>query len=192
MKIMGRFLTVVTLVAIFALPSLAQEGEEHGMKMPEMGPTEEIKAKAFLVGTWDVKNFMKESPEQEEWTEFPAVAVYSYTAGGGAIQFTYKSGDMGGGVDFEGFYMEAYNRNTGKWQSVWTDNISSSISYMEGEETDGEMVMHGEDKFMGQTRHNRMTVSNTTETSFDWKMDVSMDGGETYFTTMKSTYTKRK
>lgn len=161
--------------------------ESTGLDFPT-GPTEEIKNMAHMVGTWDVKGRLLDF-ETEEWSDFEAVAQYSYIVEGAAIQMTYES--QFAGMPFVGFYLQAFDRETMKWKSVWTDNFGSSISYMEGEEVDGNLVFNGKERWQGQDYLNRITVYNRTKKSFDWKMEHSMDEGKTYVEAMLATYTKR-
>jgi len=196
---MRKLLFLAAMAAIVMIgrqPSTAADSTHYGhdsTKMAEeaqmpMGPPEQMMKIAYFVGTWDVRGKMLDM-ESGEWREFDAVARQSFTAGGAAIQMDYEGNMMG--MNLKGHFLQAFNRETEKWQTVWVDNFGGAMSYMEGEEKDGQMVFLGVDKWAGKEMTNRITVYNQTETSFDWKMEHSMDGGETFVEAMTSTYTKR-
>ncbi|MEW6051501.1 MAG: DUF1579 family protein [Candidatus Zixiibacteriota bacterium] len=199
---MKKSLMIVALMAmacLMALPALAEEpakpsGEQ--MQMPPMGPPEEMKQLAFLEGTWDVvSNFnISMDPTKEQWQESKATAVYSYIVDGAAMQCVYDGGaDMMPGMPpFKGFMLQAYNRETKKWQATWVDNMSGSISLYTGTHDAGKSVLEGEDMMGGQKWWTRMTSYDETPGAFKWKMEMSMDGGKTFVTSGTATYTKRK
>lgn len=192
MKYSKILLVIMAAVLSMSLTGWAQEGDEDAASIPEMGPPQQIKDLSWLVGTWDCDMQFKMSEGQEEWMPSKGVGVYKYVAGGAAIQSTYTS-DGTGGMKFEGIGLETYNRETGKWQTIWVDNMGAYITYYEGDKSDdGRTVMFGDEKFGGQSFKSRVTTYDETPTSFQWQMDSSMDGGETWWTSGKATYTKRK
>ena len=163
--------------------------------MPEMGPPAEMKQLATLEGTWDVasKFNMSQDPAVPQWMESKAVATYSYACDGAAMLCNY-SGDpmMAGMPGFKGFMVQAWDRELKQWQATWVDNMSGRISIYTGTDDGKQLVMTGEDRMMGMVFLSRMTVSNRTDTSYDWKMEASMDGGKTWMESGQSKYTKRK
>ena len=94
-------------------------------------------------------------------------------------------------MPFTGLTVECFDRETGKWQSVWTDNISARITLYEGVEEAGGLVMVGEEMWQGQKSIGRITTYNLTENSFDWMMESSFDGGKSFIVTATAKYTKR-
>jgi hypothetical protein len=179
-------LLVVPMVSVHA-DDAAQPGEGA---MPVMGPPDEIKQAEKIIGVWDVATKMKMDPNQAEWMEAPAVATFSYILDGSAIRMDYEM-DMGG-MPFKGFSITTYDRETKMWQEIWVDNMSCRLSMMTGTEENGMRVMTGTDFWQGQEMLMKNTSSNITDTSFDWQMESSTDGGKTWFTSMTATYTKRK
>ncbi|MBD3257138.1 DUF1579 domain-containing protein [candidate division GN15 bacterium] len=193
-----RYGLIVTAFAFCALlvtggiAALAEDEEaaaQEAPAMPEMGPPEEIQEMDWIVGEWKVTGKLRMDPTQDEWVDYEAVCTYDYTVDGGALEFDYQSEMMG--MPMVGYGLQTYNRETGKWQSVWVDNFGCNLYYMEGEyDNNGELVMNGSGTWQGREFLSRLIISNETETSFDWRMEDSYDGGQNYATTMKATYTK--
>jgi hypothetical protein len=52
--------------------------------------------------------------------------------------------------------------------------------------------MTGQEMWNGQEMLGRITSYNETPGSFDWKMESSPDGGNTWVTTAVAIYTKKK
>lgn len=124
--------------------------------------------------------------------ESKAVATYSYICDGAALQCVYAGDPMMPGMPaFSGMMLQAYDRETKMWQATWVDNMAGRISIYTGPSGGETIVLTGEDKMGGQTWLSRMTILNQTPTSYDWKMESSMDGGTTWVTSGTATYTKR-
>ncbi|MDX9857972.1 MAG: DUF1579 family protein [candidate division Zixibacteria bacterium] len=182
---------MMALVAVCAIVAVADDVPAQGEGgMPPMGPPEEIKNAAKIIGTWDVATKMKMDTAQVEWMEAPAVVTFSYFLDGGAIRMDYEMEMMG--MPFKGFSISTYDRETKQWQEVWVDNMSCRLSMMTGTEENGVRIMTGTDIWQGQEMLTKNTSYNFTDTSFDWTMESSVDGGKTWFTGMTATYTKRK
>ncbi len=175
---------------ICILGAAAIAGEQGEMaEMPPMGPTEEIKSLSYLIGTWDVEQKWRMGPE-DDWMTSKGVAVYSDMYNGCALRHTFESEMMG--MPYHGTGLLAYNRETGKWQSSWFDNMSAAISLYEGGMEGEKMVVYGEDAWQGQTYKARITTFNMTPESFDWTYEMSWDGGKSWFESGRSHYTKRQ
>lgn len=190
---MKRFTIGLVLLVILSLGSMAlaespdeEMNEDLGMTY---GPSEQMESLAYLVGDWNVKGQVKFDPTAEEFDDFEANCTYSYAAGGGAMMCDYRS--IMGGMPLEGIMIQTWDRETEMWQTVWVDNFACRVSYMEGTESDDILVLVGEDVYQGQVYHNRITISEQTDTSMSWKMESSMDGGETWMVGMLATYTKK-
>lgn len=166
------------------------KGEPQGM--PPMGPPEEMKQCASLVGTWDcvMKMHMSMDPNDTSWMESKAVATYKYILGGSSIEMTFEATMMG--QPFVGGGWMFYDRESKMWQQSWADNMSARLSLYTGTKGANSSSFSGEDKMMGQTYLSRISTSNETATSFDWKGEQSMDGGKTWSVWATAVYTKRK
>ncbi len=185
-----RVSRIVRIAAALCLATgtIAVADHHEGGDMPPMGPPEEMKMVEPMVGEYSVDFTYKMDPMSEEWSEAEATAMISTVAGGGAQQILFDSEMMG--MPFTGVGLTSYDRESGKWQTTWVDNMGARISYYTGSFEDGQLVVGGKDMGQGMTFHSRMTTYNITETGFEWKYEMSMDG-ETYVNTANATYTRK-
>lgn len=154
-----------------------------------MGPPDEMKKVAPLVGEWDVVMKMQMEPGGE-WTESSGECTYELILDGCAIRQTYTSET--GGMSFKGGGIICFNRTSGKWQATWLDNMSASLSVYEGGYEDGQMVVYGEETYGGQTFKVRNSTFDITEESFRWKAEMLMPDGKTWMKNMDGLYTRKK
>ena len=188
-----KSLTIAGVLACSTALALAQDntkGEPQGM--PPMGPPEEMKMCADLVGTWDcvMKMHMSMDPKDTSWMETKGVAAYKYILGGSSIEMSFESVMMG--QQFVGGGWMFYDRESKQWQQSWADNMSARLSLYTGTKDKTSSSFSGEDKMMGQTYISRISTSNETPSTFDWKGEQSMDGGKTWSVWGTAKYTKRK
>ena len=108
----------------------------------------------------------------------------------GAAQQMDWQGEMMG-QKFNGLGLITYDRETKMWKNSWVDNMSGRMTLNEGEMADGKLVFAGTDIMQGMKIHVRQTTYNITDKGFEWKYEMSMDGGETYMTGMTANYKKR-
>ncbi|MFZ1685171.1 MAG: DUF1579 family protein [Candidatus Zixiibacteriota bacterium] len=160
--------------------------------MPPMGPPSEMKELAPLVGNWTCTMKMKMDPSTEQWMETKMTSKCAYMLDGAALTMEHESVDLMMGMKFKGFGIETYDREKKQWQMTWTDNMSGRTSMYIGERTAAGMTMTGEDMMGGMTSLTRITTSNMTPTSYDWKMEMSLDQGKTWMAVGTATYTKAK
>ena len=158
-------------------------------QMPPMGPPPELQTMSYLMGDWDC-TMQSRMCDTCPWIETKGAASFSKTAGGAAIMMTYKGDFMG--MPFEGAGVFCYNRNSKKWQSMWTDNMAAMMSLKEGDYADGKLILFGQDEMPGMKWLARETTSKVSDTSVEWVYDASYDSGKTYMTMMKASYTKKK
>jgi len=188
-----RVLSLSLLFAILLVPlaGLAEDQPHSTEKeMPPIGPPPQMAELKFLEGTWDVAMQSKWSPSDTVWIPSTGVAEYSFMAGGAALAMQYKGLMMG--MPFHGLMLNCYDRETEMWQSTWTDDVAGRITMYTGTEKDGKIVMQGDEMYQGQLMTTRITSEKITEDSFDWMMEMSMDGGKTFTTVSTAKYTKRK
>jgi hypothetical protein len=179
---MSCFLTAALVPGLV----LAQ-GEEDAM--PEMGPPKQMKDLAPLNGVFDVEMKYKMDPSAADWTTSNGLATVKYVLDGAAQQMDWQGEMMG--QKFNGLGFTTYDRETKMWQNSWMDNMAGRMTMSSGEMSDGKMVFSGSDMMQGMKMHFRQTTYNITDKGFDWKYEMSMDGGETYITSMTATYKKR-
>ena len=189
MKTARNMMILVAFGLALSVPVFAQEtGDSATPQMPPMGPPPEIQQLAKMVGTWQYAGEMRMTPDAQ-WMPNTATSVNSYTCGGAVLQTDFTSSMMG--MEMKGLSLTAYDRETGKWQSIWTDNIAGRISYYEGDFKDGKMVVSGQDKMQGQTTFTRTTYHDITDSTHKFMMENSMDG-KSWFVCMQGTYTKQQ
>ena len=187
---MRVLISAVLLIGGIGYLAFAQDSKEEAQQMPPMGPPEQMQEIAYLVGTWDADTKILMDPSTGEWIDNKAVSVYEYVAGGACMQMTYSSKMMG--MEFHGVSMSAYDREMEQWQETWIDNMSGRITHYTGNYAEGNLVMTGESMAMGKKTLSRMTVTDITDTTFNWKMETSYDDGTTWSPDMTATYKKRK
>ena len=154
-----------------------------------MGPPDEIKAMAHMVGTWDVQMQVLMDPTADFVTG-PAVAVYSYVAGGACLQSQFTS--LMESLPFEGLLHTTFNRSTGEWLQTWVDNIGGYMSVYHGKEVDGKLVLEGEDYLGDQVWPTRATWEPVKDGKFRMQLEHPTPDGKTWAVHLIADYTKRK
>lgn len=183
---------LLILAALLALcvPGFAQDTKgKDAPAMPPMGPPEEMKQVAGLVGDWTYTMKMKMDPKDTNWMETNGTANYALAVGGAALNMTTESSMMG--MKYIGASCMCYDRETKKWQTSWIDNMSGSLTLYTGTRTDNSSVFEGQEMYMGKPLTQRISTANQTPTSFDWKGEMSMDGGKTWMVWGTAKYTKK-
>ena len=190
---MRRLVTVLfMLMGLVIIGGAVAAQPETKADAPAMaiGAPPEMKQVAFMVGTWDAVMSMKMSPEAP-WMEFTGITTSAMIVDGCALKSEFEASMMG--MMFKGFSTMTYNRNTGKWQTAWIDNMGAAVSLYEGDFKDGKFVVSGKDLLAGgKTMLTRITSYNITDTKYDWMQENSIDDGATWMTSMKGVYTKRQ
>ena len=182
---------IAILLAALALTIMAVAEDSQnsaGEAQPEMGPPQQIKDMAFMVGDWVYKGRMRMDPAAE-WIEHEAQVHCEYVAGGGALMTEFNG--MMLGMEMHGFGLTAYDREKGEWQDTWVDNWGGRISFYTGKDQDGKRVTSGTDMMGGKPISTRNTTYDITDTNFKWMMENSLDG-ENWFTSMEGEYIKKK
>ncbi len=190
MKLRNLIWCFSVLLLLGATVQAQDSTEQKGaQEMPAMGPPEQMNEITYLVGEWDAVGKLKMDITSDEWTDYAGTCSYELICGGAIIQGVYKMPFMG--MEFVGSLMQSYDRETEQWQMTWADNIGGRQSYYSGFRKDGKTVLVGEEKYQGMTTLARMTTFNETETSYNWTMEQSADGGKSWIMTMDAIYTKK-
>jgi hypothetical protein len=183
-------MAMVLMAALFCGIAAAQEQKPAGETPVEMGAPAEMKQVDFMIGIWDVTIQYRMSPEAE-WMQATATNTNNMILDGCVLESMFE-GQMGG-MPMQGISMTTYNRGLKMWQEMWTDNFGMGISLYTGGFADGKWIFAGADVSAdGDTILSRVTSYNITDTKYDWMMENSTDNGQTWFTSMEMTYTKRQ
>jgi len=184
----------LTMLAMFIVGVSITNGQESGQKssqpaVPPTGAPEQMQKLSNLPGTWDVAQQWKIGPQDTTWQTSTATAVFKYILDSCAMEMTFK-GDMMG-KPYQALGLTAYDRETGKWQGVYVDDMGAVLVYYQGDYTNGKLSVTGEEKWNGQTFLSRISIYNLTPQKFDWMYEMSTDGGKTCVEMGKAVYTKK-
>jgi hypothetical protein len=185
-------MVVCCAALIIAADEKATPAGQPPAGMPPMGPPPEMKELAPLVGDWTCTMKMKMDPSSDQWMDTKMTCKWAYVLDGAAITMETVSLDPMMGMTFKGFGIETYDREKKQWQMTWTDNMGARTSMYTGTRTAAGMTMTGEETMGGMTSLSRISTSNMTATSYDWKMEMSLDQGKTWMAVGTATYTKAK
>lgn len=185
-----RLAALLTLLActLVTAPARAQD-PQAGDEMPPMGRPAEMDQIAHMIGDWTVAMEMRMGPEAP-FTSVTGTASVAAVLDGCVQRMDFHAEVMG--MPMHGIDHTTYNRNTERFESVWVDNMGANFTMMHGGMTDGKFVLEGENKMMGQDVVMRSTSQLRSKDELFWTMDESYDGGKTWTTTMKMTYTRKK
>ncbi|UCD62919.1 MAG: DUF1579 family protein [Candidatus Zixiibacteriota bacterium] len=185
--------TLIAVSALMLVAGVCLAGDTTrpagDMEMPPMGPPDEMVNLRWLEGTWDVAMKSRMSDTIDIWTDAVGTAVYEFILDGAVLKVTYQSEMMG--MPFKGMMLQAFDRELQQWQATWVDNMSSRLSIYTGHDDGQRLVLTGEDIYMGEKLTTRITSIKTSEIGFDWTMEHSADGGQTFWTSATATYVKR-
>ena len=157
------------------------------MEMGPMGPPEQLKEIAYMVGDWDIDVDLRMGPEAP-WTSSVATASLEPILNGGAYQMVFKGNMMD--MDFEGRMLYTYDREENRYEGTWIDTIACRESTSVGGFQDGKLVLEGVDLHAGQKIWMRMTHDKRGDNEYVWTMESSIDG-ENWYTSMKMAYTRK-
>lgn len=185
-----KSLMLLTAMLLLFAPVLAtaQEGGDAMGGMPEMGRPAEMDKVAFMQGDWTVTVKMREGPDSE-WIETPGTASIEPYLDGCANRQTFSSTFMG--MPFNGLDLTTYNREEGRFESVWMDDMSGKFSVMHGNFDGDKLVMTGMDKMGGMEFMTRSVATKVSKDELHWSMEMSTDQGATWWENMQLIY-KRK
>lgn len=82
-----------------------------------------------------------------------------------------------------GTYLRVYDPMSKKWQAAWLSSRARSLELFNGEETETEVFFYSMPNEKG--RITRTVFSNIQPDFFNWRMDWSNDGGETWLMVYK-------
>jgi hypothetical protein len=145
----------------------------------------------FLIGEWDCEwtGFNKEG---EALAPLPCRWSARYTFDGRMVQDDYRLWDSDQKLIFSGTTLRSYSPDKARWEFVFLGSQQPAWPRFHGRWEQGEMRIHAE----GTDRQGRDFVSRIkfhkiTSNSFEWRMDTSYDGGETWQLSGINTATRR-
>lgn len=197
---MRNVMSILCLLLVgFAVGAMADDstkaegmpGHEGMGEMPPMGAPPEMKELDFLEGDWTVAGKMKMDQGQPDWTDYTGTCTYKYIADGAAMYSKYVADEPMMGMMYVGIGIQTYDRERKEWQFNWLDNMSGRQVMYTGTRVENGTVSTGSDLWGGQTMDTRVTTWDEAPTSFEWKMEHSMDGGKSWWESMVATYTKK-
>lgn len=177
-------LVTVSLTVLCLLPLVSLAFQE----MPEFGAPKEMKKLDGMLGEWSGEFHMRENPAAPWQTSQMNLKVERILDGCAQVQ-TWSGNMMG--MDFTGRATYTYNRQTNEWQSSWLDNLEGRQTMSTGGFEGNALVFKGEDTIQGSVFHTRDTTKMVDENHFEWMMEMSTDGGKTWFEAMKASFEKK-
>ncbi|MBD3333609.1 DUF1579 domain-containing protein [candidate division GN15 bacterium] len=184
-----KFLTTLFFVMVLAVGVAADDHQQGGAQgMPDMGQPEEMKELMWIEGDWDVAMQSRWDPNQTEWTESKGSCTYTSILDGCAMQFDYTGEAMG--MPFLGHGVMSYDRDKKEWQSSWIDNMAARQVLYTGHMHGDSSVMTGHEVYGGMAYDARITTVRINDDKYEWYYDMSMDGGENWWTSGKAIYTR--
>lgn len=157
-------------------------------EMPQLGRPAEMDQVAFLVGDWQGEVEYRMQPGGP--TQMGSLNMKMEPIIDGCALRAVSTGSLMN-MDFKGSWTITYDRETKKFQGVWLDNSWARQGMEVGDIKDGAIVLFGKFTSMGVPIESRNTTKKISDTEMEWIYDVSMDGGKTWFTSMKAKYVKQ-
>jgi hypothetical protein len=183
----GAVLVVLQAIVLAGSPITVSLASEPAPQM-EMGRPAQMDQIASMLGEWNVAIEMRMAPD-EPFAPTTGQATVTATLDGCVQQTDFRADVMG--MPLKGLEFTTFNRQTGQFESVWVDNFSGNIAILRGGFDEGRLVMTGVNNMTGQEVYMRGTREKRSDSEVYWTMDESYDGGKTWTTSMKMTYTRK-
>jgi len=183
MKALGNCLLAFVLWLGIAAATTAQD------EMMPMGPSEEMEQLDFLVGSWVGDMQWRMTDTSSEWMPSETKVTYTKILDGGIIKGDWTMEMMG--MTVTGISLDGFDRKTKKFQTLWTDSMLPRMRIYTGTLDGNTITAYGEEIMEGRTVPTRTIIKLVSDTEFEWTMEHSNDGGETWWASGKATYTKQ-
>lgn len=127
------------------------------------------------IGNWDIEDSQL-SKDGQTWTEGDGARWNFVCLGNGtAIQDFWMPHDGNVGTN-----LRTWNPETESWDIAWAINTQPGFAHIQAkQDDDGNIVMHYKSPLPDPLR--RITFFPPEENGWDWKLEFSQDGGETWF-----------
>lgn len=165
----------VLLALLFAVPALCSP---TGMN-PDAPP--ETAQFAFFIGEWDCATYTLQPDGNYREGKAHWVAEWDYD--GYAILDRYTTLDDDGNVIRRGMGYRSYSPDSSAWNAV-TQSVNGFTGrhFLWHKMPDGDLVAYWErTDAQGREVIDRVRFTNWSENHFEWRLDRSFDGGETWF-----------
>jgi len=156
--------------------------------MPHTRAPRLLRKIAFMEGDWDVVMHVKPDP-QGGWIKTTGMSSFRFILDRCVLEQDYKG--LISGSPFRGKGLFAFNRFSGKWQHIWSDNVAACINVFDGDFEGGELIIWGREKSPDGEILTRATTFNISDDAFEWILETSADG-EAWTPIMKATYSRKK
>ena len=181
-KTAGTILVVGALVAAFALgKAQAQEagGDMEAMmkKWEDLGkPGPEHAELKKMVGEWTA-HMERTDPMTGQAVKEEGKSKYSMVLNGLILRQDFEG--VMDGKTFKGIGFVAFNKGSGKYESIWMDDMSSGIMYSTGESADGGKSVNYKGHWFGPDAaqiDQKMVMTTVDADTHKLKMEMSMGG----------------
>ncbi len=194
------FLAGAAATTMLGASVLSQPADPSDGGMPGMDPAAMQRWVEFMtpgpqhaelqqdVGSWNIESKFWMDPNAEPEISHMKSTVSSEF--GGRFCIERMRGEVMG-EPFEGMGIVGYDNHKEKWVSIWMDNMSTSIYYMEGSEApDGSVVMTGKayDPMNDVVNEQKIILERSEANAPKMTMQYKIDGK--WQTSMVMTYTR--
>ncbi len=168
----------VPLVLISATRMASSGSSESAELAAESGPPPEMAQLAPLIGEW--RCVTKTLQPDGSYRSGEATWKFFYILDGFAILDEWRSTKPDGAPTL-GVNIRHYDLAAGHWVARWLSTSDMQWKSFEATYGEGRFVMTGQGTTAtGEVRDSRVTFYHMKKRSFRWRLDWSMDGGETW------------
>ncbi|MFH8251236.1 hypothetical protein ACH3VR_12770 [Microbacterium sp. B2969] len=148
---------------------------------PEPTLAAELDLFGRLVGEWRVENRYRSSPD-DEWTTSARTWVFSWIAGGRAVQDVILGSDRGDEPVVAGTTVRAFDPRIGAWRVNWFGTLHANFGTLIARpHGDDGIRQDGVEHLPDRDTPIRWNFSGITRDTFTWDGWSSADGGETWW-----------
>jgi hypothetical protein len=177
---MRKFLSVI---AAFALVGILLAAQQPPPQPPKPGP--EQKNLEWFVGTWKMEGTMHPSP-MGPGGKFAGSETCNMLGGWHLVCDSSGSGPMG---NIKGHAILTYDRTAKQYRYFSVSDLMPDAESATGERTANGWTWTSKMEMGPQTIHGRFTMTNKSDSAYDFKWEMSMDGTK-WMTVMEGTSTR--
>ncbi|MFC4348085.1 hypothetical protein ACFO5Q_09540 [Kordiimonas lipolytica] len=187
--------SVAAVALIGAVQPVAAEEPLASVLMDETGGCMEGPVAQFgrYIGDWDIEDQTLSQDDGETWLPGNG-ARWNFTCVGNGIavqDFWMPNGKAGGPAPGVGTNLRIYDATSGQWEIAWTATRSPGFAHIQAKmDEGGNIIMHWASPVQDPPR--RITFYPPTDEGWDWLMEMSFDGGESWTGVYKIKATPRQ